>query len=239
MKINVLIVEDDPITAQDISETLEEFGMNVMDTLGSGEEVLELIKTNKPDVILMDINLDGDLDGISTAEKLNKTESIPIIYLTANSDKATADRAFQTNPHAFITKPFDKTNIIYAIELAFNNHIKSVFEKKTSNSVLLNSIFLKDGNKYEKVEMSNVLFIEADGSYSCIHTKLKKYFLSKNLNSLWQKIKSTEFFRVHRSYIVNIASVTGFDMAYVYFDDLYVPFSKNVKEELMVRLNKL
>lgn len=239
MRINVLVVEDDPITAQDISETLEDFGMHIIDTVDSGEKALEVIKTNKPDVVLMDINLDGELDGVETVAEMNKTETLPVIYITANSDKLTANRAIQTNPHAFITKPFDETNISYAVELAFNNHLQRIFESSPDAKQPSDSIFIKSGEKFEKIQLKNILYIQADGSYSHIFTSEKKYSSSNNLNSVWKKLTHPMFVRIHRSYVANLDKVTSFDNSYVYFDDIYIPFSKSNKDNLMKRINRI
>lgn len=239
MRINVLVVEDDPITAQDISETLEDFGMHVTRSVRSGEEALVAIMDDKPDVILMDINLEGELDGMETVVELNKTESIPVIYLTANSDKVTAGRAFQTNPSAFIIKPFDETNIIYAIELAFNNHLKKVFEVENSDLENNDSIFLKSGRKFQKVMLADILYVQADGSYSHIITPSKKFSSSNNLNCVWKKLTHPNFIRIHRSYLANLDNVTSFDGDYIYFGDTYIPYSKIHRTDLMKRLKRM
>lgn len=239
MRISVLIVEDDPITAQDISETLEGFGMHISDVVRSGEEALSLIQVNKPDVILMDINLEGELDGVGTVLELNKTDAIPVIYLTANSDKVTVGRAFQTNPSAFIIKPFDETNIIYAIELAFNNHLNRVFEAENLDLENADSIYLKNAGKYEKVGLEEILYVQADGSYSHIITACKKYSSSHNLNFVWKKLTHPNFIRLHRSYVVNLNNVTSFDGDFVYFNETYIPYSKNHRDDLMKRLKRM
>lgn len=239
MRINVLIVEDDPITAQDISEVLEACGMCITDSVASGESALESARSNRPDVVLMDVNLEGELDGVSTAAKLQDFDNIPLIYLTANSDKITANRAFNTNPSAFITKPFDETNIIYAIELAFNNHLKNVFESEPQDLINKDCIFLKNADRYEKVMLADILYIQADGSYSHVFTKDRKYSSSNNLNAVWKNLTHPNFIRTHRSYVINADNVTGFDLDFVYFDELYIPYSKNNKDELFRRFKRM
>ena len=239
MRINVLIVEDDPITAQDIAEVLEECGMHITNSVSSGESAIEAIQLNKPDVILMDVNLEGELDGINTALRLKEKDNIPLIYLTANSDKITASRAISTQPSAFITKPFDETAIVYAIELAFSNHIKDVFDSGQKDLINSDCIFLKNGDKFEKVMLVDILYIQADGSYSHVFTKQKKYSSSNNLNSVWKKLTHPNFIRIHRSYVINTDNVTGFDVDFVYFDDQYIPYSKNNREQILQRFNRM
>ncbi len=235
----MLVVEDDPITAEDISEVLQECGMHVVDRVSSGEMALEVVRSKKPDVILMDVNLEGELDGVVTASMLNETDSIPLIYLTANSDKVTALRAINTHPSAFITKPFDESHVVYAIELAFSNHLKEIFESEQQTFKAQESIFLKRGDIFEKVMLEDILYIQADGSYSHVYTKNGKYASSNNLNSVCKNLTLPSFLRVHRSYVVNTNNVTGFDVDFVYFDDQYIPYSKNNKEELLRRFKRM
>src|SRR5690606_14362347 len=103
--------------AANISLQLSELGYEVTGILPHGEEALSHIKIDKPDIILLDISLKGEMDGIETAHEIQKHYKIPIIYLTANSDEAHFNRAKETHPYAFISKPFKKLDLQRAIEL--------------------------------------------------------------------------------------------------------------------------
>lgn len=105
----ILIVEDEMIIAANISLQLTGLGYEITGIIPRGEEVLTHVKQNQPDLILLDINLKGDLDGIEIAELLQKDYKIPIIYLTANADEASFNRAKATHPYGFISKPFKKS----------------------------------------------------------------------------------------------------------------------------------
>ncbi len=117
-KIRVLIVEDEPIIAADLEDRLIAMGYEVADQCSSGEEALRLLQRENADLILMDIQLDGALDGIETAQKILEKNLLPIIYLTSNTDDATFARAKSTHPAAFLTKPFRGKDLQHAIELA-------------------------------------------------------------------------------------------------------------------------
>ncbi|MCB0854126.1 MAG: response regulator, partial [Bacteroidetes bacterium] len=106
--IKVLIVEDEMIVAKDISYYLEELGCEVCGLLMEGEQVLPFLEKEVPDIILMDIMLKGKLDGVSTVHLIRKDYTIPIIYLTANTDDQSFEMAKATKPFAFIEKPFKK-----------------------------------------------------------------------------------------------------------------------------------
>ena len=116
-KIRILIVEDDMIIAANISLQLTNLGYQITGMVSRGEEAFRHIKENAVDIILLDINLKGSLNGIDTAKAIQKIRNIPIIYLTANSDNATFNEAKETQPRAFITKPFNKLRLQRTVAL--------------------------------------------------------------------------------------------------------------------------
>jgi len=115
---SVLLVEDDDIIARVEDWRLKNLGYTVCGRAINSHEAMELVKNKKPDVILMDINIKGDIDGIDTAKMIKKTYQIPVIYVTSHSDGATLERAKETKPDGFIIKPFDDNDLRVAIELA-------------------------------------------------------------------------------------------------------------------------
>ncbi len=118
----ILIVEDENIVALDMRKRLDHLGYEIVDILSSGEKAVEKVRENKPDLILMDIMLKGEMDGIETAHEIKKILDIPIIYLTAYSDSITIKRAKITTPFGYISKPFSENDLHAAIELAFYKH---------------------------------------------------------------------------------------------------------------------
>ncbi|MCB0506146.1 MAG: response regulator [Cyclobacteriaceae bacterium] len=238
MNIKVLIVEDNPITAQDIEEILIENGMEVVGIARTANQAINKSRALQPDILLMDIKLDGEKDGIATVHDIYKTDYFPVIYLTANTDREHVEKAYATSPAAFLSKPFDHKDLIHAIELAFVNHYKSVFE--TSDIPEMNrSVFLKNGDKYEKIMLEDIQLINADGSYCKVITQKQSYSLSINLQNLSKKITNPLFFRVHRSHIVNLKWISGFDNQHIFIDKHVIPYSKNYREDLMKYLHKL
>lgn len=131
-KPKVLIAEDENIIAIDIKNTLHRIGIDVLDIVRSGEEVLRKVREEAPDLILMDISLDGALDGIETAEILTTKYNIPVIYLSGMSTRETLQRAKITEPYGFLLKPFDSRELEIAIEMAFIKRGLS-FDDKTDS----------------------------------------------------------------------------------------------------------
>ncbi|HQL83335.1 MAG TPA: response regulator, partial [Spirochaetota bacterium] len=101
-KTSALIVEDEMITAIFLRHLLEEEGCDVIDVLSSGEEVIERIGAKKPDVIVMDIMLSGNMDGIETAIQVRQTHDIPILFVSATTDQASISRAMATKPMGYL-----------------------------------------------------------------------------------------------------------------------------------------
>jgi CheY-like chemotaxis protein len=120
-KATVLVVEDDVLVAETISEQLQALGYTVVGHTAMGEDAVSLARDLKPDLTLMDIQLAGRLDGIEAAA-LVRSLRIPVVYLTASSDTSTLERAKLTEPFGFITKPFEDRDLKVAIEMALYKH---------------------------------------------------------------------------------------------------------------------
>jgi|GEM_PF-1736437 len=118
----ILLVEDEAITALNIKRNLEKRGYEVIGPAISSEQAIELTEENNPDLILMDIILQSEKDGIDTAKVINENFSIPIIYQTAHTDEATLKRAKETKPSGYIIKPINEKELYYAVELALHKH---------------------------------------------------------------------------------------------------------------------
>ncbi len=141
-KPKVMIVEDEAIVALDIKNRLKMLGYEPAGTARTGREALEAARETRPDVILMDIMLDGEMDGIDAARAISAEMSAPIIYLTAYADQRTLDRAKVTQPFGYIIKPFEDRELNLTIEMALYKHKidKKLVENQQWLSTTLESI---------------------------------------------------------------------------------------------------
>ncbi|NPE29542.1 response regulator [Methanococcoides sp. SA1] len=139
----ILVVEDELITAMDIKNILEGFGYSVPATVASGEEAIEKVEEFSPDLVLMDIMLEGDMDGIQTAEQIHTHSDIPVVYLTAYADNDTLQRAKVTGPFGYLLKPFEEKELHTIIEIALYKH---AMEKKLIESEEKYSTLVENGN---------------------------------------------------------------------------------------------
>ena len=118
----LLVVEDEAIVAADLEDRLNRMGYNVIGTAESGDEAIQLVRDLKPDLVFMDIMLKGEMDGIEAAAIIREMQSIPVIFLTANSNDAIINRAKVSEPFAYLLKPFEERHLKINIEMSLYKH---------------------------------------------------------------------------------------------------------------------
>ena len=206
-KINVLVVEDESIVSKDIQHSLKKLGYSVVGAAATGEKAIELATSALPDIILMDIMLKGEMNGIEAADQIRKTKSIPVIFLTAYADEATLSKAKITEPYGYILKPFKEVDLYTTIEIALSkvkkdrdqvNFLKFALLDTVSN----NSIFVKTKQRIEKVWFTDLLYVEALKDYVVLKTTEKNYTVHSTMKDMAAKLPNNHYTRVHRSYIV-------------------------------------
>lgn len=117
---NILIVEDEFIIAILIEKQINKLGYNVIAKATNGQKTIDIVKENNCDLVLMDIKILGDLDGVQTMQEIRTFSDIPVIYITGNSDPTTREKAMETNPAGYIIKPIEIDVLKKAIEGVFN-----------------------------------------------------------------------------------------------------------------------
>jgi DNA-binding LytR/AlgR family response regulator len=241
----ILIVEDEMIIAANISLQLTHLGYEVTGIIPRAEEVLLHIGQQIPDIILMDINLKGDLDGIEVVHLIQKEYKIPIIYLTANSDEANFNRAKATNPYAFVSKPFKKLDLQRAIELTLiriqeeQNSEKNTALVSDEPYILSDCIFVRSYDKMVKVCINNILYIEAERNYCKIHCKDKEHLLVMTLKDVEEKLTANNLMRIHRSFIVNLHHIDEIATSHVVIAKKAIPLSAELKKQLLLHIQKV
>lgn len=236
--IKILIVEDEMLIAANISLDLTKLGYEVTGIIPRGEEALVHVKENMPDLILLDIQLKGKIDGVETAKILKQQFDIPVIFLTANADEANFARAKETKPDAFISKPFKKLDLQRAIELVETRITEENQNHKEPKNVevLVDSIFVRDHDKMVKVAIKDIYYIEAERNYCRIFGSEKEHLLVLTLKDLAAKLPSFPFVRIHRSYIVNVSHIDEVTSQNLSIKGETLPISKGYRNELLDRI---
>jgi DNA-binding LytR/AlgR family response regulator len=238
--LKILLVEDELIIAEDMTNMLERIGYEIIGSAIDFDEAIDILETEKPDLILLDVNLGGKKDGIHLAEEINKRFDIPFIFTTSYTDGVTIERAKKTQPINYLVKPFKQAQLYTAIEIAMLNLAKKedtskaeASEETENNLVIKDALFIKDKYSYVKLPLSEILWMKAENNYVEIHTTQKKELIRANLGHFLEKINKKNFFRTHKSYAVNLDHMTRFDPTSVFILNTEVPLSKNYADELM------
>jgi DNA-binding LytR/AlgR family response regulator len=213
----ILIVEDEVLIAEFIFELLTEESFNSIKIANSKEEANQIMNEFEPDIILMDINLNGSNSGIELAKQKNANAAI--IFLTGQYDNDLMTKALGTNPESYLTKPIKQNDLFAAIQLAF---LKSQ----------LKSVTVKDGSNTIKIKLDSILYVKSDGNYIDIHAISKKYSVRMSLEAFLNETKDSNFIRVHRSYVINKSKVTKSNSTTAFIGTEEIPISRNLNFEL-------
>lgn len=250
-KLNIFIVEDESIVAKDIQNSLIKLGYNVVGIANNGKDAIEKILELKPDLLLMDIMIKGDLTGIDVSDKIKEKLNVPIIFLTAYADEGTLVKAKVTEPYGYILKPFKEVDLHSTIEMAYYKHQKDselqkerdflyslVESKEESNKDIL---FVKANSRLVKVLLKDIYYVEALKDYVIINTQYARYTIHSTMKEIDKKLGNVEFARVHRSYIARLDKISSIDSQNVILenDKKTIPVGGSYREELMKKLNLL
>jgi len=215
--VKILIVEDEILIAEYVKEMLADDGFTAVKMAHERDDAVMMFRAYCPDIILMDINIHGRDTGIDLAGTKNPEANI--IFLTAQSDMATMQKALATAPSSYLTKPIRKTDLMAAIQLVLQNK-KERF------------VTIKDGYGTVKIAQDDILYIKADNVYLDIYTTKKNFTVRHTLEKFMLELDAAAFAKTHRSYIVNRAAVTGKSSKSVYIGDIEIPLSRNYSLDL-------
>lgn len=236
--IRIGVVDDEVIIADAICIALEQLGYTAIEPAGSYGEAITMIEKERPDLVIVDINLRDEKDGIELAKVIQEKYKIPFIFLTANADAGTVLRAKTTNPPAFLVKPFQKDSLFAAIEISLHNFTKAENDSTSTGSYLLNdAIFIKDGNYFHKVKFSDILYLESDHVYVVVHTREKNMLVRASMQQYTRNFDPKKFFRIHRSFVINLEHLQTINSDHVVINGKSLPVSKNYRDELFSHIN--
>ncbi len=237
--IKIGIVEDEVIIADHIASILIQLGYAVPEPVGSYAEAIQMIDEERPDLLLLDVQLRGKKDGIDLAAKINESYAIPVIFLTANADSATLQRAKQVSPATYLIKPFTKDDLYAAIEICLHNSSPSRQKstQRPAQTFANTSFFIKDGQLFNKVKFANVLYLESEHVYVNVHTAGKVFLVRTSLQDYLVNFDADNFLRIHRSYAINIEQLQSVNAEYVIINGVTLPVGKSYRQQLLKRLN--
>lgn len=236
----ILIVEDEELFADQMEMQVHKLGHEVLGIVDNSQDALHIIEKNRPDLILMDIRIEGEYDGIELTDLIHLHWDIPVIFVSAYSDDPTFRRITRTCPLGFISKPFTEVQLQRSIELALTQ-LQEVkrddysLESESPSKKYTDFIFIRKKQKLEKVRIADIFYLEADGRYCQIHLIDRKYLIQSSLRELAQRLPENDFIQTHRSFIVNINKIQSIDLEndVIVLESMHVPISRREREKVL------
>lgn len=235
----LILVEDDELFALEVKIMLDEaFDAPAILHFTSGNQVLASIESFRPDIMLLDMILEDEKASLIVAEIAAQAQ-IPVIFMTAYNREDLFQMALKVNPYNFLQKPFTAQRLQRAIELALaqSRRQRTVKSQHSGEYVLLKS----KENTLEKVSVNDIFLLEAFGNYCHIHTTERRFTHRMALKNYPEFIKSDQFVRIHRNYVLNIEFldlVNTRDFFVVVAGQEY-PISQRYKKDLLQKFPKL
>ena len=246
----ILIVEDEPLIAAAIEDAVQRMGHTALEPVDNSDDALAALLREPVDLVLMDINIQGDTDGIGTALLVLRQFATPVVFLTAQSDAATLNRAKMARPFGYLLKPFTEDILRTQLEMALyaasqpgaralpTLEIAPTAEVNPPGSLTgANFFFVKRGADYIKLLFSDILYAESLENYVRLFTRQGQFIVYASMSKVEARLPNPPFFRPHRSYIANLERADGYAEGCLVFGKDVVPVSRLANVELRRRLN--
>lgn len=212
VKKNILIVEDEVLIASAIRKNIIQNGYECAGIAIDAEQTLETIKTTTVDLLLIDVNISGELNGIELAHIINRDYQLPFIFITSYRDETTLDEILKTNPVAYLGKPIDQHSL--------STNLKIFFNKNESGNFTFQA-----GSTTHKIDLEELRYIKVDHVYLELYYEEQKEVIRASLNKLLEQLPSDNIIRINRSLAVNQKFITKIARRKLYMGELQFPIS--------------
>jgi len=241
-KVKMLVVEDDQISAIELQMLIKELDYDLLALVDNSEDVFQILKKEKPDIILMDIQIRGSMNGIEVAKAIEE-EKIPIIFITSFIDKSTFNKAKEIKNFGYLVKPFNHLTLESMIEAALinsqkNQNINGNNLEWKEDLILKDYIFIKKRNRLDKVALDDIQYLQSDGNYCLINTVSNKYILKMSLKKAGEILSNKNFLRVNKSHILNMKCISTINLSdnLISIDSGNFSIGKRYKEKVIKQL---
>ena len=226
--LNIYIVEDEPIIVSTIETALRKQGHRILGDTDDASEALKDIESLRPDLVLIDIQLYGEKDGVDLALELDKIKQ-PYLFLSSQTDPNTITRVKQTNPLGYVVKPFTETGLRTNLELAWHNHLDS-------NQHYLN---VKHDGKLLRVNQDTINYLKAYDNYCYVVTSTETYLMPHTLKHISEQLKGNHFIKCHRSYVVNLNQIKSVEKNSISVNNDTIPLSASQRSLVLNKLKSI
>jgi DNA-binding LytR/AlgR family response regulator len=224
------ILEDEPLIAFHLKTLLTQLGHEVLFTAPNPEKGFEFLKTNQPDLMLLDIQLQSSLNGIQFAELINKDRSLPFIFISAHADPQTLSSALSVKPLGYIFKPFSKNEIFTTLEIV-RQQLPAV------NNPVENTIELPGVIGNLQIQVDKLTHVRADKNYIEIYHSDGRVFRKKQtLSGFLADVPIVDFIQIHKSFAANLKFVDEFSRDTLRIKQCFLPIGRSFAEQVSIAL---
>jgi DNA-binding LytR/AlgR family response regulator len=226
--LNIYIVEDEPLIVSTIEVALRKQGFYALGNTDNFKSAIKDIERLNPDLVLIDIQLEGHKDGVDLALELDKIQQ-PYLFLSSQTDPSTINRVKQTNPLGYIVKPFTETGLRTNIELAWHNYSESKQQFLT----------IKHEGRLHRINQNTIYYLKAFDNYCYIVTQSQTYLVPHTLKHVFEQLEHTQFIKTHRSYVVNLNHILSVNKNTISLESENIPLSASQKSLVTSKLKDL
>jgi DNA-binding LytR/AlgR family response regulator len=230
--MNCLVVDDEDASRMVVKNFITQTpNLQLIAECNNAIDALNILKTKSIDVVFLDVEM-PQMSGIELVQAL---DSLPqIVLITGKKD--VGSEAYEYNLTDYLIKPITYPRFLKAIEKVEQNLSNNILETKGGNN-----IYIKTDNKIIRVKLDDIHYIEALSDYMIIHTDNKKFVIHSTMKSLERRLPSSEFMRIHRSYIVNLTKIESIEDTTIFMNhkQIQVPVGASYKNDFLARLNML
>ena len=231
-KVNVIIVDDEVIAREILEVYISKIPeLELCGSFGSGVEAISYTKTNPVDLVLLDIHM-PELDGFSVLDFLS--DDIKVIFTTAHREYAL--KGFEVNALDYLLKPISFERFFKGIQKYMD---LSTSEKQMHNSQTSKYLFVRADRKMQKINLSDIYYIESFSDYLKIHTISGQFVTRETIKHIESKLPKGQFLRCHRSYIVAIDKIEAYTNEHIELNQQAIPISRSYKNEVVTFLGNL
>ena len=229
--IKVYIVEDVAFSRMSLETMLLENQYEISGSVAKAEIAWEELQQMPTDLILLDINLAGEKNGIWLAQQVRKHLNIPIIFLTAFGDKKTLKELLDTSPNGYLMKPYQEPTLLTTINIALANFLENQTKPIVSETkkVFQDFIFIKDKYMKVRININDIYSVKSEGNYLEINLKEKIHVIRKKLIAFNNELPSNLLYQCHQRYLVNINKIEGLKKDAVIIQNKEIPLSLKYK----------
>lgn len=242
----VLVIEDDPLFAEQIVQTLLKHGFGVAGKAADMYSALSIMKEHEPSIAIIDIKLEGEEDGIAIAKELSKIKWIPIIFITGLSLEEVFENGRDAFPIAFLEKPLRGSELVAQVKLAL--HTYSDGRTPMGINSLSGQLFVLTDGQYLRIKHSEILYIQGDRIYAKVYLTKKEFerlypnaakynhiHVSSNLGNLYRTLPR-QFYRLSKSFVINLNKVDRVDSEVIILEDFPINIPERSRKDLWARL---